>query len=285
MTATRTAKDLAGVKGWFGEIDIRCFSAVLDSQVDSAPGTLVELGAFMGKSAIVIGDYLRAGERFVVVDLFGDKGRFTDSPEDEANRRENRRSYPRLDRQRFEENYLAFHDELPDVVQGFTSEVVDHVDPGTARFIHVDASHLYPAVKTDCESSKLLLRPGGVVAFDDFCNFKCPGVAAAIWESVAVDGLIPIATTRKKLYACYDDPTPHQEVLRAMIAEDPASYDVDEPEVMGRPVLRIQLVSERRGGGAPGKAADAPGQTDAVHRRRPLFGRRPRPVAGSAPER
>jgi predicted O-methyltransferase YrrM len=267
MTATRTAKDLAGVKGWYGEIDIRCFSALLDSQVDSAPGTLVELGAFMGKSAIVIGDYLREGERFVVVDLFGDKTRFTDSAEDEANRRELRRSYPRLDRQRFEENYLAFHDELPDVVQGFTAEVVDHVAPGTARFIHVDASHLYPAVKTDCESTKLLLRPGGVVAFDDYCNFKCPGVAAAIWQSVAVDGLIPIATTRKKLYACYDDPTPHQEVLRAMIAEDPASYDVDEPEVMGRRVLRIQFAPKPPRDDAPEQAHDVPRRGSRLRRR------------------
>jgi SAM-dependent methyltransferase len=239
MTSARASAAHKAIKGWFNEIDRRVFTALLESQRDSPPGDLVELGAFHGKSAVIIGDYLREGERFVIVDLFGDDEQLDSTQEGEANRRENLHSYPGLTRQRFEENYLSAHDELPVVVQGLSSTVVDHVQPGGARFIHVDASHLYPAVRTDCLSAKQLLRPGGVLAFDDYRNEKTPGVAAAVWESVANDGMIPIATTERKLYACFDDPTPHQETLRALIAENPAFYKVEEPEIRGRRVLRM----------------------------------------------
>jgi predicted O-methyltransferase YrrM len=248
VTPTRATTGFEAIKGWFHEIDRRTFVALLESQRDTPPGDLVELGAFQGKSAVIIGDYVREGEQFVVVDLFGDQGHFSEDVEDAANRRENLRSYPLLTRQLFEENYLSCHDELPVVVQDFSSAVVDHVRPGNARFIHIDASHLYPAVKTDCASAKLLLRPGGVVSFDDYRSPKSTGVAAAMWESVVNDGLIPIAATPKKMYACYDDPAPHQETVRAMIAEDPGFFDVDEIDIMGRPMLRMGARRSRRAG-------------------------------------
>jgi predicted O-methyltransferase YrrM len=245
MSKKRASEAYRTIKGWFNELDVRCFTALLESQRDSPPGELVEIGAFQGKSAVVIGDYLRAGERFVVIDLFGDEEQFDETAGAAANRRENQRSYPRLTRRLFEENYLSVHEELPVVVQGFSSEIVDHLEPGSARFIHIDASHLYPAVKVDCQSSKRLMRPGGVVSFDDFRNASSPGVGAAIWEAVANDGLIPFATTRKKLYGCYDDPAPHQETLRAMIARDPDWFDVEELDIMGRRVLRLRLPRRR----------------------------------------
>jgi hypothetical protein len=247
---TRATEAYESIKGWFNEIDVRCFTALLESQNASPPGELVEIGAFQGKSAVIIGDYLREGERFVVIDLFGDKEHFDDSAEGAANLRESRKSYPGLTRQLFEQNYLSVHQELPVVVQGFSSEIVEHVEPHSARFIHIDASHLYHAVKIDCQSSKLLTRPGGVVTFDDYRNKSCPGVAAAVWEAVATDGLIPFATTRKKLYGCYDDPAPHLDTLRSMVLRDPKWFDVTELEIMGRPVLRmgVSLKGRRRGG-------------------------------------
>jgi hypothetical protein len=262
MATTRASQAYKDIKGWFNEIDRRCFTALLESQRDSPPGDLVEIGAFQGKSAVVIGDYLREGERFVVVDLFGDQEAYDDTAEDAANLRENRKSYPRLTRDIFEENYLRAHDQLPVVVQGFSSEVVNHVEPASARFIHVVASHLYPYVKVDCESSRQLMRPGGVVSFDDYRNNKTPGVSAAVWGAVATDGLIPVATTRKKFYGCYDDPTPHQEALRALIAEDPDWYEFDEPEIMGRPVLRMNWNTKRRRPAEPGSESESESDDD-----------------------
>ena len=89
MTSERATAAHKAIKGWFNEIDRRCFGALLDSQRDSPPGDLVELGAFHGKSAVIIGDYLREGERFVVVDLFGEDEQLASTDDGEANRREN----------------------------------------------------------------------------------------------------------------------------------------------------------------------------------------------------
>lgn len=236
VEAQKTFRD---IQGWFGEADYRIFSAFLASQEDTPPGDLVEIGAFMGKSAVVIGDYLRDGEQFVVVDIFGDESLLASSDEGEQNRLENRRSYPRLTRERFEANYLSVHPRLPVVVQASSAEVVDHVRRSGARFIHVDGSHLYAGVAADCSSVKQLLRPGGVVAFDDWRNAKCPGVAAAVWEAVVSDGLVPVATTRQKLYGVYSGAEAAVETVRAMVAADPAWWIAEDHRIMGHTVVRL----------------------------------------------
>ena len=74
------------IDGWFRWVDCRLFQALLGAQSESEPGTLVELGCYLGKSTVVIGDYRRAGEDFVVVDLFGDTSVLAD--DDHATRAE-----------------------------------------------------------------------------------------------------------------------------------------------------------------------------------------------------
>jgi predicted O-methyltransferase YrrM len=227
------------IRGWFTRTDYRMFRGLLESQADSAPGDLVEIGAFLGKSAVVIGEHLRDGERFVVIDLFGDLSLLGDSALDEANRAENEKSYRRLTRDRFEANYRAIHGDLPVVVQAPSDRIMEHVEPGTVRFVHVDASHLYEPVAEDCRSVKKMLRPGGVVAFDDWRNAKCPGVAAAIWESVATDGLVPFAVSRNKLYAVHAGADEALEAVRALVAQDPDWWLVAEHQIMGHTVLGV----------------------------------------------
>lgn len=246
------------IRGWFSRTDARLFRGILASQDATPPGDLVEIGAFMGKSAVVIGEHLRPDERFVVIDLFGDMSLLGESPLDDENRAENKQSYPRLTRERFEANYLALHDELPVVVQAPSDRIMEHVTPGSVRFVHVDASHLYDPVAEDCRSVKKMLRPGGVAAFDDWRNMKCPGVAAAIWESVATDGLIPVATSPNKLYAVHAGATEVVESLRALTAADPDWWLVNEHQVMGHTVLGIDNVHAAARRRAAKKAERAP---------------------------
>jgi predicted O-methyltransferase YrrM len=238
-----TAASYRDIQGWFTRIDHRVFTGLLDAQAGSPPGDLVEIGVFLGKSAVVIGGHVRPEERFVVIDLFGDLSLLGESDAEEANRSENLGSYPRLTRERFEANYLSIHDELPVVVQAPSSAIMDHVAPATVRFVHVDASHLYAPVAQDCRSVRQMLRPGGVVAFDDWRNAKCPGVAAAIWESVATDGLVPVATTRNKLYAAHEGANEVLASIRALVAADPAWWLVQEHEIMGHTVLGLDSVA------------------------------------------
>jgi SAM-dependent methyltransferase len=253
-----TVTSYRDIRGWFGRTDYRIFTGLLAAQADSPPGDLVEIGAFLGKSAVVIGDHLRPGERFVVIDLFGDMSLLDDSAEAEANRAENRKSYPRLDRDRFEANYLALHDELPVVVQAPSSRIMEHVTPGGVRFVHVDASHLYAPVAEDCRSVKKMLRPGGVAAFDDWRNAKCPGVAAAIWEAVITDGLVPVAVTHNKLYGVYDGAEEVIATLRGLVAADPEWWLLAEHDVMGHTVLGLDNV------GAARRRAEAKGRRPAA---------------------
>ncbi|MFE3034645.1 class I SAM-dependent methyltransferase [Streptomyces canus] len=203
--------ELRDVPGWFPPLDQMLFSWFLKRQ--EKPGDLLELGAYMGKSAILLGQHLRDGERFTVCDLFGGEA------PDGANRAETTKSYASLTRQAFERNYLSFHDALPTVIEGPTSVVPGEVAPGTCRFVHIDASHLYEHVYGDIGAAREILLPDGIVVLDDFRSEHTPGVSVAVWEAVLNRDLRPICLSTQKLYATWGDPEPVQEELLAMLQE------------------------------------------------------------------
>jgi predicted O-methyltransferase YrrM len=206
-------KTLDDVPGWFSWIDQQLFRWFLERQkAAQTRGDLLELGAYLGKSAILMGEYVRDGEPFTVCDLFD-----SDSS-DEANQAELRRSYKTLTRAGFETNYRAFHDELPTIVQAPTTEIGEHVQPRSCRFVHVDASHLYDHVDADIEASGSLLRPEGILVCDDYRAHHTPGVAAAVWHRVVAGELRAICGTPKKLYATWGDATPIQDELLDWLA-------------------------------------------------------------------
>ncbi|MEW2084691.1 class I SAM-dependent methyltransferase [Streptomyces sp. NPDC005283] len=226
----------ADVKGWFWPADQLLFDWFLTHQRDTDPqgrGDLLELGAYLGKSAIFVGGYLRDGEEFTVCDLW-------DSPApDDPNSAEMGRSYSTLTRRAFEANYLSFHDTLPTLVQAPTSVITSRVGPGSCRFVHVDASHLYEHVHGDIEAARELLQPEGIVAFDDFRAEHCPGVSAAVWGAVPTTGLKPICITGTKLYGTWGDPAPVREALLAWLGTREDLWHGVE-EVAGRPLIRIK---------------------------------------------
>ena len=210
-------RTLNDVPGWFFWMDRLMFDTLLTAQQDTPNGHLVELGCFLGKSAIVIGAYRREDERFVVVDLF----EYTDLlGVNQRNLSESKRSYSSLTQQAFEQNYEALRGELPEVIAGLSSSVTDHLPDGSVRFMHVDASHLYEAVRGDVAAAKQLLRPGGLVVFDDFRSEHTPGTTAAVWEAVVNDGLVPVALTPNKMYAVFSDPEPYLAAAEALAADD-----------------------------------------------------------------
>ncbi|WP_371645926.1 MULTISPECIES: class I SAM-dependent methyltransferase [unclassified Streptomyces] len=246
------------VKGWFSDYDQVLFDWFLTGRTgrEDQPGDLLELGAFMGKSAIFLGGYLREGEEFTVCDLF-------DSPApDDSNLAEMQDSYPTLTRRGFETNYLAFREALPTIIQAPTFVVGDRVRPASCRFVHIDASHLYEHVVQDIASSRVVAAPGAVVVFDDYRSEHCPGVAAAVWGAVATGELHLICVSSSKLYATWDDPAPYQaELLTWLEGREDLWHGVDL--VAGQSLVRI---------GDEGVVAPAPPQ--------PL---RPAPEPGAAP--
>ncbi|WP_329178580.1 class I SAM-dependent methyltransferase [Streptomyces sp. NBC_01477] len=278
MTLTPTAADPAGeqlpapaslaeVKGWFFPVDQVLFDWFLSRQQElTEPGDLLEIGAYMGKSAIFMGSYLREAETFTVCDLF-------DSPaQDDANSAEMRYSYPTLTRRSFEANYLSFHDGLPQVIQGLSSLVRDRVQAASCRFAHIDGSHLYEHVRGDIEDTRTLLHPHGIVALDDYRSEHCPGVAAAVWEAVATGGLSPVCVTGTKLYGTWGDPAPLREQLLEFLAgRDDLWHGVEA--VAGAPLIRVK--------GA--KAVPPPHPASRHHREEPPAEVLPEPVPEPAP--
>ncbi|MFI8852159.1 class I SAM-dependent methyltransferase [Streptomyces sp. 891-h] len=204
------------VPGWFYRTDLILFDWFLSRQRDLRHhGDLLEMGAYMGKSAVLMGAYLQAGERFTVCDLFDDP----EAAPDEANEREMQRSYSTLTRRAFEANYLSFHDELPRIVQAPTAVVPGEVADGSCRFVHVDASHLYEHVRGDIAAARDVLGPEGIVVLDDYRSDHTPGVACATWQAVLEGGLRPVCVSSHKFYGTWGDPRPWQDALHAELKE------------------------------------------------------------------
>ncbi|GGQ53199.1 class I SAM-dependent methyltransferase [Streptomyces flaveolus] len=281
--------ELNDVPGWFWPLDQVLFSWFLERQEAAGTrGDLLELGAYMGKSAILLGHHLQDGEKLTVCDLFE-----ADAP-DEANRAESAKSYSTLTRQAFERNYLSFHDTLPTIVQAPSSAITGEVAPGTCRFAHIDASHLYEHVEGDIGAVRDLLLPEGIVVLDDYRTEHTPGVAVAAWEAVLNRGLRPVCLSTQKLYATWGDPEPVQERLLAALRErDDCSVTVEwaaghrlvrfrakgkTMRLPSLPVSRHRAPASGPQGRQPG-AASLPGQTKAARQ----DGRTARPASAPSP--
>lgn len=224
---------LEAIPGWFPEIDRYLFDWLLaDQNRRGVDGDLVEIGTYYGKSAIVIGRYLRPQQRLTVIDLY------EGSAADDANEDENASYYPGLSKAAFEANYLQFHAELPTVVQGLSSEILEHVEPATVRFHHVDGSHLYEHVRGDVLAAKALVQPDGVVVFDDYRTPHTPGVSAAVWEAVLNLGFKPVALTPQKLYGTWGDADSLRDRLLAELrGQDVWMHEIQE--VRGADLIRL----------------------------------------------
>ncbi|MFC4497710.1 class I SAM-dependent methyltransferase [Streptomyces ovatisporus] len=202
------------VPGWFYNTDVVLFDWFLRRQQRlEQRGDLLEMGAYLGKSAIMLRAYLREGETFTVCDLFG-----SEAPT-ERNEREMRGSYATLTRRGFEANYLSFHDELPRVLHAPTSVVPAEVTPASCRFVHVDASHLYEHVHPDISAARGALMPEGLVVLDDYRSSHTPGVACATWQAVLEGELRPVCVSSQKFYGTWGDPRAVQEELHAHLRE------------------------------------------------------------------
>ncbi|MFG2678555.1 class I SAM-dependent methyltransferase [Streptomyces sp. NPDC048392] len=278
--------ELNDVPGWFWPLDQVLFSWFLERQERlGTRGDLLELGAYLGRSAILLGHRLRDGETLTVCDLFGAE------PPDAANRAEAAKSYSSLTRQAFERNYLSFHDTLPTIIQAPSSAILDEVAPGTCRFVHIDASHLYEHVEGDIRAARELLGPDGIVVLDDFRSEHTPGVAVAAWEAVLNRGLRPVCLSSQKLYGTWGDPEPvREELMAALRGRDDIAVTVER--AAGHRLVRTRARSKRlrppslpssRHPAAPAAgrpdAAPVPGQTAQT---RPADGA-PRAARPSAP--
>lgn len=234
------------IPGWFFKVDQEAFGHLLDGQSRAgATGDVLELGTYLGRSAVLLGDHLRDGEKLTVCDLFDSEAT------DAENAAEMAMSYRRtLTRSAFESNYLAFHPELPVIVQAPTSVLADgRIPDDSCRFVHIDASHLYEHVAGDIEVARAALAKDGLVVLDDYRSEHTPGVSAAVWEAVFTGGLRPVLLTPMKFYGTWGDAEAAQRMLleRDWRAD---GYALDVETIAGATVLRLNHVGSPSAAGA-----------------------------------
>lgn len=204
------------IPGWFFPADFRLFDFLLSLE---STGDLAEIGAYKGASAILLGLHRRPDETLTICDLF-------EIPAEGApNRGESESFYSDLTRDAFERNYLSVLPTLPEILQVSSLEILDHVSPATCRFVHVDGSHLYDFVHSDIRAARAMLKPDGVVAFDDWCSWDTPGVAVALMEQLVAGELHAIATTSAKFYGSWNESL--ATAMRATVAD----WVADSPDL------------------------------------------------------
>ncbi len=207
MGAIPTYRQAANIAGWMSRSDHVVFAAVADLQ-QNMTGDLLEIGAFEGRSAVILGGMAAGPDRVHICDPFDSRAG------DDRNQRESADEYPALQRATFDQNYARFHESPPIVHQCLSAEL--ELAAGSVRFAHIDGSHLYENIVHDIALVRRAVVPGAIVAFDDYRKQNAPGVSAAVWQAVS-EGLVPIIMTSQKLYGAWAPP-PIESVQAALDA-------------------------------------------------------------------
>lgn len=186
-------KNLSKVPGWFDHIDQEVFDVVLTLQ--NKPGNILEIGSYLGKSAIYLGKFLRDSETLHVCDIFDLP------PTNEKNLEEILNSYNSYSLSMFKKNFLKFHNFLPEIHVCESLNLEEKINSVKFRFIHIDGSHLYPTVNQDIKFALSHLDESeGVIALDDYRAQHTPAVANALWANVASGKVRVLMITEHKAY-------------------------------------------------------------------------------------
>jgi SAM-dependent methyltransferase len=71
---------------------------------------------------------------------------------------------------------------IGDIHQSLSWDAAEKYTDGSLDFVYIDADHHYAAVKRDITAWLPKVRPGGIIAGHDFCNFPDFGVIKAVLE-------------------------------------------------------------------------------------------------------
>jgi hypothetical protein len=226
----------ADIPGWFPWVDRQLFTCFLRDAAPDERLDVLELGTYLGRSAVHIGAYLRSDETFFACDLFDPQ-------------------FKGLTREKFEQNYLAVRGDLPVIVEGQSTQVLEFVRPHSLRFVHVDASHDYDDVRADLGIAEQLLAEGGVVAFDDFRTHHAPGVAAAVWGAVEQGNLTPLCLSEQKFYGVFGAVPLRLRTVLSQLVEP--QFRTKEHRIAGHPVVRVAGAQAASGSGKKSAPAES----------------------------
>jgi len=164
----RVIEPASRIRGFASIDDLHQFWMVLRTQAAAGfVGDVLEIGAFYGQTAFVLARAIEPGERVHINDVFdlGSADAYHDPPTVETTTR----------------NVLGDDGAVDSgsvAVHRCRSRDLD-LREASCRFIHVDGDHSEKGTREDLELAARLLRPGGVMALDDFEHPKWAGVTPA----------------------------------------------------------------------------------------------------------
>jgi hypothetical protein len=228
------------VPGWFTDTDAHLFRAVDAAQRAAAiAGDLLEIGVFLGKSAIVLGYLLRPDEELVAWDLFSGDLLAAESDGE---------FYRELTQGAFEDHYRQFHRRPAKAIARSSTELPEARLGRRFRIIHVDGSHRYEIVRQDITAALDLLVDGGVLVVDDYRTLPhALGVAAAVWEAVTAGRFVPVLASEQKLYGFASGREGATPDFLRRVASDTAPIDCVHEDAAGHMVMVFTATSMTSG--------------------------------------
>ena len=238
INQTELLNKVGSIPGWFSNQDLIIFQIILKYQeAHKIHGNILEIGAYLGKSAVVLGAHKCKNEETFVCDVF--QG-LTDS----ENSQENDFSYSDLTRKSFERNYFNALGELPKILECSSMKLWSEIPQEKFRFIHIDGSHLYDFVKNDLDFAiNSLIAPGGVIVMDDFRAQHTLGVSKTLWESILSGKICPLIFSAAKVYlVSASDITFNIEALQAELLE--GGYATESLNLFSGTSIRVLGLSD-----------------------------------------
>jgi len=111
-----------------------------------------------------------------------------------------------------------------------SSEIIEWCSGARPAFISIDGDHAVQPVLSDHVLCAELLARGGVIASDDFCNWRMIGLMEGIARFFLMNNrhrIVPFAFCMHKLYSCHADF--HDRYMNALIAWCDANPDLAPP--------------------------------------------------------
>jgi len=170
------------IEGMLSVFSMAAVDMMLSFQEElGAKGSILEIGTYRGKSAVILGAHLRDAERLVLVDINDYLDRAAIEPNKEST------------------DFVVTHSEkLRSALPNYRGR------RGSFRFIHIDASHGYHETVHELGMADELLAPLGIIALDDFTNLNYSQNIAAIFKYLFTTDtkLTPLVVTDEKAYLC-----------------------------------------------------------------------------------
>ena len=163
------------IEGWFSPDAASLFGLLDEAQrTAGVEGGLFEIGAHHGRSAVLLSQLARPGERLGVCDLFGQQS-------------DNVSGSGSGDRAVFEANMAALAPRFGglDVFAMASDQLSAEQIGGPYRLFHVDGGHLREEALGDLRLGAAVLGPQGVIVVDDPFSVAWPGVTEGILDFLA----------------------------------------------------------------------------------------------------